>query len=159
MPLNPIQIPTNITVFVMLWKESIPVLTGQYRYYIGQGLCIGSFVAMGSTDKYLPSLWDYVLAGFWAGLWGLFWIPFCKGFGGKLGMIACCGFSTYILLKKMFWSLLIRCGWTGSSSSSSRRSNKSNDDKLEQTPSMMIRSSSCIDGKDITNSSDYLEQQ
>ena len=156
MPLNPIQIPTNISVFVMLWYESIPGLTSLYRFYIGQGVVIGSFVAMGSTDKYLPTLWDYTLAGFVAGLWGLFWIPFFKGFGGKLGMIACCGFSTYILLKKLFWSLLIRCGWTGSSNNNN--SNKSNDDKLEQTSSMIVRSSSCIGGKDITHSSDDLEQ-
>jgi len=110
MPLNPIQTPTNISLFVMLVYSSVTYFQSDLteENVLGKGVSIGSFVAMGS----LPTIWDYIFAGFMTGFWALLWSPFCQHFAGKMGFIATCGFSSYVLLKYLFWSVLSRCGMT-----------------------------------------------
>ena len=97
-PLNPVQAPTTIALFFMLVIES----TGSpYAAQLHGGFAVGSFVAMAS-DQYLPSVIDFVAAGFIAGLWILLLDPFFVEFGGKKGFTSFCGFVTYVLISKIW---------------------------------------------------------
>lgn len=133
MPLNPIQTPTNISLFVMLVYSSVTYFQSDEteELVLGTGVSIGSFVAMGS----LPTIWDYIFAGFMTGFWALLWVPFCQHFAGKMGFIAFCGFSSYVLLKYLFWSVLSRCGMTTTTitTPTTTSSSTSKDPPMKQT--------------------------
>jgi hypothetical protein len=95
-PLNPIQTPTTISLLCMLIVEP----TGyQYTKEVFGGLAAGAFVAMAS-EKYLPDVLSFGIAGFIAGLWILLLKPFFLEFSGKTGFTAFCGFCTYLVLAR-----------------------------------------------------------
>jgi len=98
LPLNPVQAPTTISLLCMLIVE--PMGYTSYTTQIDTGLAVGSFVAMAS-EHYLPSVLDFSIAGFLAGLWILFLDPFFIDFGGKKGFTAFCGFVTYVVSSKV----------------------------------------------------------
>jgi hypothetical protein len=130
-PLNPIQAPTNISLFVMLIFESIYPNSNNdnnYKQIFVEGVAIGAFLSMASI-KYLPTVYDFILSGFCCGLWTLFFIPFFNGFGGKLGAMSCLGFCTYILLKKIILSCISYCCCYCNSNSNSNK--KHNDDDAD----------------------------
>ena len=93
-PLNPIQASTLLVLLCMLILEPA---TGSQLKQISNGLAVGGFVAMAST-QYLPTILDFIGAGFVAGLFFLLIDPFFNGFGGKDGFAACCGFTIYMAL-------------------------------------------------------------
>ena len=95
-PMNPMQAPTLLVLFCLLILE--PATSSQLKQ-VSNGLAVGSFVAMASTEHYLPTTLDFMGAGFVAGLFGLVFDPFFQGFGGKDGFSAFCGFATYMALK------------------------------------------------------------
>jgi hypothetical protein len=87
---------------------SIPNLDDNHKQYIGEGVATGAFLSMASIE-YLPTVYDFILGGFFSGLWSLFFIPFFDGFAGKLGTMSWLGFCTYILLKKCILSFIPYC--------------------------------------------------
>jgi hypothetical protein len=107
-PLNPIQVPTNVSLFVMLIFLSIPNLDDNHKQYIGESVATGAFLSMAGIE-YLPTVYDFILAGFFSGLWSILFIPFFDGFAGKLGTMSFLGFCTYILLKKCILSFIPYC--------------------------------------------------
>jgi hypothetical protein len=96
-PLNPIQAPTLLVLLCMLILE--PATSSQLKQ-VGNGLAVGGFVAMAST-QFLPTVLDFGGAGFVAGLIYILLDPFFNGFGGKDGFVAFCGFTIYVALSKV----------------------------------------------------------
>lgn len=98
-PLNPVQAPTTIALICMLIVEPTGFV---YTDQLDTGFAVGSFVAMAS-DQYLPSILDFVGAGFAAGLWILLLDPFFLDFGGKKGFTSFCGFATYVAIVRIIF--------------------------------------------------------
>merc|ERR1711862_161475 len=85
--------------------SSIPVVNATHRGYIGQGIATGAFLSMASHHLYLPTVYDFVFAGWFAGCYQMLWKPFFRGFSGKVGFCAFCGFCTYSILKYIIMKL------------------------------------------------------
>ena len=96
-PLNPIQAPTLLVLVSMFILEPA---TGSQLKQISNGLAVGSFVSMASTQN-LPTILDFMAAGFVGGLFLLLLDPFFSGFGGRDGFSSFCGFTLWISARKL----------------------------------------------------------
>ena len=96
-PLNPIQAPTILVLFCMLILE--PATSSQLKQ-ISNGLAVGGFVSMASTQN-LPTVLDFTMAGFAGGLFLLLLSPFFEGFGGRDGFSSFCGFSLWMAVRRL----------------------------------------------------------
>lgn len=96
-PLNPIQAPTLLVLVAMLILE--PATSSQLKQ-ISNGLAVGGFVSMASTQN-LPTILDFMAAGFVGGLFLLLLDPFFSGFGGRDGFCSFCGFTLWISVRKL----------------------------------------------------------
>jgi hypothetical protein len=96
-PLNPIQAPTILVLFFMLILE--PATNSQPKE-ISNGLAVGGFVSMASTQN-LPTVLDFTMAGFAGGLFFLLLSPFFEGFGGRDGFSSICGFILWMAVRRL----------------------------------------------------------
>ncbi len=76
-----------------------PATSSQLKQ-ISNGLAVGSFVSMASTQN-LPTILDFMAAGFVGGLFLLLLDPFFSGFGGRDGFSSFCGFTLWISARKL----------------------------------------------------------